>query len=91
MTCKDCLSYDVCMKWTDYWLDADRARDCEHFKNVNQIKAEAIKELDDKFGLCLAGYENAYIEEQNWCARNTVSALTFEFMDIVKEVVGDAE
>ena len=33
MTCKDCLSYEICMKWTDCWLDTDRACDCNHFKN----------------------------------------------------------
>jgi hypothetical protein len=33
MTCKDCLSYEACMKWTDCWLDTDRACNCENFKN----------------------------------------------------------
>lgn len=38
MTCKNCIHYKVCLIWTDYWLDINKAIDCENFKN----KAEFI-------------------------------------------------
>ena len=59
---------------------------CTAFESENNLKTEAIKEFVSNFLGVLARYESAFIETQDWSARNTIIQVRNE----LKKMVGDS-